>query len=1158
MRDSDTAVASLAFGVLGPLEATYAGKRVPLGGRQQRVVLALLVCELGRVVSIERLMHEVWRTAPPPGAVTSLQTYVFRLRRLLEPTRAHGTPGRVLVTVPGGYRLDIDPSWVDMTGFEQDVAAGDLAMHLGALNPAVTAYGSALARWRGDVLADLADLDFVLPLRARLDEMRTSAQQSRVQARLELGDHLDVLGELEALVAEHPLREALHAQRMLALYRSGRQSDALAAYRELRALLGTELGIDPSPPLQELNSRILSQDPTLACRGPRAGLPATSGSATTPAQTPAASAERAHAPAPRPGGRTRSRRRRLGGIVAGIATVALLAVGATMAGRDDPAGPRSQRGVPANAASQVDGSGSIVTSVAVGANPIALALARDRVWVVSAGEDTVSEIDPSTSAIQQVTSVGHDPRAVAVTGDDLWVTNFADGTVSRIDGPTGRVVDTIDVGSGPDAIAAGPAGLWVANSGDNTIQRINPVSGVPAVPIPVGDGPDGLAVDGTSVWVANGRSGSVMRIDGRTGQQMTPPVQVGTGPRGLARAGPDVWVADELSQSVTRIDVATGHTDTISVPDGPTAVAALGDSIWVAAKYSGALVRIDPDTGRSHIIDAGAPVAALTVVGDHLWVASGAFPSSGHRGGTLRIAAALLPGDIAGIDPAGIYERTTLHAVRGVYDGLLAYNYSTADPQVLVPDLATTVPEPTDGGRTYTFNLRRGIRYSTGAEVKASDLVRGVHRALLSRSGRPDFYAGVVGAQACIEHPTRPASCDLGRGVVADDDDGRVTFHLTAPDPLFPYKLTLLVVPTPAGTPLRDLGSALPGTGPYRVTGYRPHRTFDLDRNPYFRQWSAPAQPDGFPDRITWTHVTDVRAAVAAVRQGDADLAELTPLGETGREAGSIVDRLSVSLPSRLHSSIVQGIYFAVLNSSVAPFDDVRVRRAINYAVDREEVVDLLGGPAVAATTCQLLPPSMPGYARYCPFTTDAALNGYRGPVPDRAARLVTESGTRGMEVAVTDIVDDPEPPLSAYLAGVLRDLGYRARIRHLPNTQHSVDTYYGNDSGIQVEAGGWFADFPAPSNFLDLVGCGATGGYPFNYCNRGLDRRTAAADAAFRTDPTTALATWADVDRAVTDHAALVPLANPVNWWLNARRVGNYQNDSRDIGPLLSQLWVR
>ena len=271
MSDPDRAGAELAFGVLGPLEASYAGAALPLGGGRQRAVLALLVCEAGHTVPVERLLEGLWGESVPPAAVTSVQTYVFHLRQLLEPGRARGSPGSVLVTVPGGYRLDVDRRCVDLARFEDGVAAGDAAMERHEPDRAVAAYGEALSLWRGDVLVDLSDYGFVAPYRARLDELRASAQQSRVQAELDQGHHMAVLGELGVLLSENPLREGLHGQRMLALYRSGRQSDALAAYRELRSVLDTELGIEPSPPLQELHTRVLQQDPALAWTPP-AGL----------------------------------------------------------------------------------------------------------------------------------------------------------------------------------------------------------------------------------------------------------------------------------------------------------------------------------------------------------------------------------------------------------------------------------------------------------------------------------------------------------------------------------------------------------------------------------------------------------------------------------------------------------------------------------------------------------------------------------------------------------------------------------------------------------------------------------------------------------------------------------------------------------------------
>jgi ABC-type transport system substrate-binding protein/DNA-binding SARP family transcriptional activator/DNA-binding beta-propeller fold protein YncE len=1142
MSESEMVHGALEFGLLGAFDASRDGEVLSVGGRRQRAILAMLVCETGHAVSVERLIDGVWGDPAPPGVVTSVQSYVFHLRQVLEPDRPRGAPATVLVTVPGGYRLVADRRSVDATRFEELVAAGDAALGQGNPERAVTLYGQALSLWRGDVLADLGDYDFVAPVRARLEEERASALESRVQAELDLGHHQAVVNEIGTLIADHPLRERLHAQRILALYRSGRQSDALAAYRELRSVLDTELGIEPSPPLQELNNQVLRQDPALDWRPP------------AQAQTPSGVARLSPEPVPvLAAPRTGSPRRRL--VVVGAA-VALLAGGAAL---PVAGAPSASAGVPANAVSELDSSGSVVASVPVGINPTALAPAGGALWVVTAGDNTVSKINPSSHSVEQRLEVGHDPRALATTGDDLWVANFADDTVSRINVEAGKVVAIVDVGDGPAAIAAGPAGLWVANSADNTIQRIDPATRTVGRAIAVDDGPDGLFVDDISVWVANGRAGSVMRIDARSGDQMTPPIRVGSGPRGIVRAGGDVWVADERSQTVTRITVsAPGQPHSLAVGDGPTSIAVLGGSVWVAEKYSGNLVRIDPVTEDRSRVDLKGAVHGLAVVDGRLWVASGAFASTSHLGGTLRVAAGLLPGHSFGIDPVSIYDIWTTQAVRVVYDGLLAYHYSSADPQSLVPDLATGVPEPTDQGRTYTFNLRPGIRYSTGPAVRASDFELGVRRALV-HGIRPDFYAGIIGGQGCIDQPT---TCDLSKGVVTDDAAGRVTFHLVKADPEFLYKLTLFVVPTPPGTPLGMLSSPLPGTGPYRISSFDQDKEFALARNPYFQLWSASAQPAGFLDTIIWTKVADAEVATDAVQQGRADLAELTEVGGIdGASFASLIHDLAVTAPSRLHRAIRDGTGYVALNSSVPPFDDVRARRAFNYAFDRWKLINDAGGSMAAIPTCQLMPPTMPSYRPYCPYTTGPADGQYHGPDLARARALVRASGTRGMKVTVTDIVGDihGDGSLEQYDVEVLRSIGYQAKLRRLPDTQANEDFFYDPRSGIQVESGIWIADFPVPSAFYAIVACTTNDvASPFAYCNPALDRRADRAAELQQTEPGAALRAWSRIDRALTDQAPMVPTANLILWWLTSERVGNYQNGTDQIGPLLSQIWVR
>jgi DNA-binding SARP family transcriptional activator len=251
----------MEFRILGPLDVVEQGRSLQLGGARQRAVLAVLLTRANEVVSSDRLIDELWADEPPRTATNTLQYYVSQLRKILGADR--------IQTKAPGYLVRVERGELDLERFERLLARGDAeSLH------------EALALWRGSALADFAYEPFARDEIARLEELRVAALEKRIDADLARGRHAELAGELELLIAQHPLRERLRAQLMLALYRSGRQAEALEAYRAARSALVDELGIDPGPVLQELERAILRQDPSLEL----AGSPAAAGGGTPDAR----------------------------------------------------------------------------------------------------------------------------------------------------------------------------------------------------------------------------------------------------------------------------------------------------------------------------------------------------------------------------------------------------------------------------------------------------------------------------------------------------------------------------------------------------------------------------------------------------------------------------------------------------------------------------------------------------------------------------------------------------------------------------------------------------------------------------------------------------------------------------------------------------------
>jgi ABC-type transport system substrate-binding protein len=381
-----------------------------------------------------------------------------------------------------------------------------------------------------------------------------------------------------------------------------------------------------------------------------------------------------------------------------------------------------------------------------------------------------------------------------------------------------------------------------------------------------------------------------------------------------------------------------------------------------------------------------------------------------------------------------------------------------------------------------------------------------------------------------------------------------VTFHLIAADPEFLHKLTWFVHPTPPGTSPKEVTTQLPGTGPYKISDYTKGKTFALSRNQYFHQWSFAAQPQGYPDVIRWLAVADDKEALAAVTSGRADVAQPDASSLTASPAP--FNEFKVRYPNQFHSNPQAGTSFEDLNVTVPPFNNLKARQAVNYAVDRNTLVELWGGSSVAVATCQLLPPNFPGHKPYCPYTTGPADGHYHGPDLAKARKLVDESGTKGMSVTVHSPLFAAIPAVNAYFKQVLDQLGYKVTLHPMPDTAPTWKFLSNPHNHVQVQAAGWGMDFPLASNFYDgVVACGAVNNLS-QYCNRGLDQRAATATALEATDPGAALRAWTEIDRTITDQALIVPTINAINSTFVSARVGNYKSN-QILGPLLSQLWV-
>ena len=834
------------------------------------------------------------------------------------------------------------------------------------------------------------------------------------------------------------------------------------------------------------------------------------------------------------------------------ALVSLTLVGAVLFVVTRP--PSSLARVDPNTAAVIDAaSGRILAQVTVGARPDGITFGEGAIWTANTTDGTVSRIDPRTRSVIQTVDVGAAPSGLAAGFGSVWVANSGERTVSRINASNNRVVQTITVGNGPTAVATGAGAVWVTNAIDGTISRIDPGLGKVSGTYRVGASPGAVAANDAGVWVANADAGTVSRVDPASGTTLAS-VGVGNGPRALAFGGTALWVANGLDGTVSRIDpVANRVTATIEVGQGPNAMAGTASQIWVACALDGGVYRIDSSTELASRIDVGGEPQALTIANEELWFSARASAAS-HKGGTLRVVGFEA---LDSLDPAVAFQVGSWSVLNLTNDGLVAYRRTGGVAgDTLVPDLATSVPAATDGGRTYTFQLRPGLVYSDGQAVKAGDLRRALERVFTvpstadAATGAP-FFEGIVGVADCERHWR---TCDLSKGIVTDDGAGTVTFHLVAADGDFMQKLALpFASAVPPGVGNQDVGDRpVPATGPYMIASSDAKETRVI-RNPRFRVWSSLAKPEGYPDEIVWTVVPEVEKQLDMIVAGSAD----TMVGSSfNRPDPARMELLRAQFPAQVHPW-VSGTIFFYMNTKLAPFDIHDVRRAVNLAIDRTKLVDLLGGPIQAEVACQVLLPSTQGYEPYCPYTANANAGGtWTAPDGVAAQRLVDASGRKGATVTV--VVFGRFVAVGQYLVKVLNDLGFKATLRNADRDEVIAELFDPvKGPKIQSVVVAWFPDFPAASStILPLFACNGLQNFG-RICDATMSARIKEALDLQQSDPAAAGQAWAAVDKSIVDFAPMAALVNQRESDFVSARVGNYQNHP-EWKVLLDQLWVK
>jgi DNA-binding SARP family transcriptional activator/ABC-type oligopeptide transport system substrate-binding subunit len=969
----------LEFRVLGPLQVLVEGHLLPLGGAKQRATLAILLLGRNRVVSREQLIDGLWGTSPPPTAGPTLETYVSRLRRVLQED-GHGAR---LVTQPPGYRLRVEADELDLERFETLLQRARTAEADHDAEAASNDLREALALFRGAPLEDLAHAPFARQEIARLEELRLGALEQRVDADLALGRHAELIGELESLAARHPFRERLWAQLMLALYRSGRQGEALNAFDRARRVLAEELGLEPSQTLKQLHRQILRQDPSLERAAPP---PPVVAEAPTP---------------PPPAGRVPRRRRfrsRPHAIaLVGAALVLAVTLGAVFIPRVVGGGDIDTTDSRPGTALIDLASGTEIRSIplsrlALAAYPV---FAGGHFWVNEFSPAAYVEIDPRTGRILRQLPApplpadvggggGNTLTAFAVQGNTLWVGSGDDLVKMDIDLQRVRdrfqLDDYVGGGSGfAEGVAVGGGSVWVSRDvGRGQIVRLDPATGavqhrfdgMPAyLQLAYGDG---------SLWAADERG--IERIDAETNR--VTPVSGIRGNKLVVAGGGFGWTSDERKGVVYKVD-RTGHlVETYTTGLGAGFMTYTGGVLWVGNHDEGTVTGIDAVTGKQTTFRFSHPVETIVAGDGVLLVHLPTGPTDekfidsipGTVGKFFADAGELGQGD----EPA---LNTSPGAIQIDYATCaMLLNYSDKPGPKgwqLRPEVAAGMPAVSPDGRTYTFTVRPGYAFSppSNQPVTAETFRYSIERALSPKLTKhslspaqnapgPRFVDDIEGQQAF-----RRGRAEHISGLQASGDTLSIT--LTKPSPDFLERLALpFFCPVPRGTPFvggwpaqgeRVSGAGgghIVSAGPYYVAKYSNEEHVILESNPNYHG-PRPHSLDAI------AILEGVGASIALDWTEHRGWDGITSLSDPLLDLGGAVDRrwgagsaAAARGDQRYFLTPLPRTRFVAFNARRRLFADPQARRAAALALDRSALAAAWG----QLPTDQILSPALPAY----------------------------------------------------------------------------------------------------------------------------------------------------------------------------------------------------